>query len=72
MELLGMVMLRITDQEFSKIRVLVDNKDQRGLQFQVYTYYLSFTPLRCSTSGYSRCMLHRTSSVNAATLRSLG
>jgi hypothetical protein len=29
MELLGMVMLRITDQEFSKIRVLVDNKDQR-------------------------------------------
>ena len=72
MELLGMVMLRITDQEFSKIRVLVDNKDQRGLQFQVYTYYLSLTPLRCSTSGYCRCMLHRTSRVNAATLRSLG
>ncbi|CAI8047510.1 Coatomer subunit delta [Geodia barretti] len=34
MEILGMIMLRITDQEFSKIRVLMDNKDQRGLQFQ--------------------------------------
>ena len=42
MEILGMIMLRITDQEFSKIRVLMDNKDQRGLQFQVYIYYLFF------------------------------
>ena len=35
MELLGMVMLRISDQEFARIRVHVDNKDQRSLQFQV-------------------------------------
>ena len=35
MELLGMVMLRIAEQQFSKIRVLVDNRDQRSLQFQV-------------------------------------
>ena len=35
MELLGMVMLRITDPQFGKIRVLVDNKDHRSLQFQV-------------------------------------
>ena len=39
MELLGMVMLRISDPEFSKIRVVVDNKDQRSLQFQVFALY---------------------------------
>ena len=36
MELLGMVMLRISEQQYSKIRVFVDNRDQRSLQFQVY------------------------------------
>ena len=39
MELLGMVMLRISDPEFSKIRVVVDNKDQRSLQFKVFALY---------------------------------
>jgi hypothetical protein len=36
MELLGMVMLRISEQQFSKIRVMVDNRDQRSLQFQTH------------------------------------
>lgn len=36
MELLGMAVLRITEQQFSKIRVLVDNRDQRSLQFQTH------------------------------------
>ena len=45
MELLGVVMLKIADQQFGKIRVLVDNKDQRSLQFQVWELVTS-----CSSS----------------------
>lgn len=35
MEVLGLIMLRISDPENSKIRVLLGNKEKRPIQFQV-------------------------------------
>ena len=35
MEILGMIMLRITDPEMAKIRVALNNSEQRSVQFQV-------------------------------------
>ena len=35
MEILGVVMLRISDPNFGCIRVAMDNRDDRSLQFQV-------------------------------------
>ena len=35
MEVLGVVMLRIADSNFGCIRITVDNRDDRSLQFQV-------------------------------------
>ena len=37
MEVLGMIMLRITDPETSKIRVCLANNENRSVQFQVRT-----------------------------------
>ena len=35
MEVLGMVMLRITDPEVAKVRINMDNREDRSVQFQV-------------------------------------
>ena len=35
MEIVGMIMLRITDPEMAKIRVALNNNEQRSVQFQV-------------------------------------
>ena len=35
MEVLGMITLKITDQEFNRIQITIDSKEERGVQFQV-------------------------------------
>ena len=35
MEILGIVMLRISDPEFGRVRLAIDNHEQRQVQFQV-------------------------------------
>lgn len=35
LELYGLVTLRIADEKWARIRVLIDNKDTRGIQLQV-------------------------------------
>lgn len=35
MEVLGMIMLRVTDPNVAKIRVAMDNREDRQVQFQV-------------------------------------
>ena len=35
MEVLGMIMLRITEPEVAKIRIAMDNREERSVQFQV-------------------------------------
>lgn len=35
MEVLGMIMLRITDPDMAKIRIAIDNREERSVQFQV-------------------------------------
>ena len=35
MEVLGMIMLRITDPEVAKVRISIDNREDRSVQFQV-------------------------------------
>lgn len=38
MEILGMIMLRISDPEVAKIRVALNNNEKRSVQFQVCTH----------------------------------
>lgn len=35
MEILGIIMLRISDSDYGKIRVSLENKETRPIQFQV-------------------------------------
>ena len=35
MEVLGMAMLRITDPEVAKVRIAMENREDRSVQFQV-------------------------------------
>ena len=42
MEVLGIIMLRISDPEYGRIRVLLDNKESRPIQFQVRDCYHSY------------------------------
>lgn len=35
MEVLGMVTLRVTDDKYGRIRMIVNNNDNKGLQLQV-------------------------------------
>lgn len=40
MELHGMIMLRILDEKFSRIRIHVENEDKKGVQLQVWLAHL--------------------------------
>lgn len=35
MEVLGMIMLRISDPEVARLRITMDNREDRSVQFQV-------------------------------------
>ena len=35
MEVLGLIMLRIADPEYGKVKVFLDNRETRAIQFQV-------------------------------------
>ena len=35
MEILGLIMLRIADPEYGKVKVLLENSEKRAVQFQV-------------------------------------
>lgn len=35
MEILGLIMLRIADPEYGKVKVLLENNEKRSVQFQV-------------------------------------
>ena len=39
MEVLGMIMLRVTEPNLAKIRVSMDNREDRPVQFQVRKMY---------------------------------
>lgn len=55
MELHGMIMLRISDEKFGRIRLHVENEDKKGVQLQVckgfYIEYLDITYLAQSFLG---------------------
>lgn len=55
MELHGMIMLRISDEKFGRIRLHVENEDKKGVQLQVckgfYIEYLDITYLAQSFVG---------------------
>lgn len=55
MELHGMIMLRISDEKFGRIRLHVENEDKKGVQLQVckgfYIEYLDITYLAQSFGG---------------------
>ena len=39
MEILGMVTLKINDGDYGRINIVMDHKDNKGVQFQVGIYY---------------------------------
>ena len=49
MEILGIIMLRISDPEYGMVKVAIDNQEQRSVQFQVCV----FTWCVCVVSNYS-------------------
>lgn len=53
MEVLGMVTLRVTDDKYGRIRLIINNNDGKGLQLQVG---LSHTHT-CAADSATLCML---------------
>lgn len=50
MEVLGMVTLRVTDDKNGRIRLIINNNDNKGLQLQVHTTHSSLSVKHCWSS----------------------